>query len=201
MTNTSEENRQLFQTEGSSTNESSSEESDDGDVTGSMIPDFKGDEEGSNSLQMAYLFTQSHINLSQTRMRGLDPNLILLDSQSTFSILKNKELDTDIRTSVKPLKYTTNGGTTECKNICTLPNFGTIWYDTRSLANILALRDVCKHHRVTFCSDEQAFTVYRKNGSKMIFPELACGLYAYDIQRSKQKKINSKKNKLASYTL
>ena len=51
-----------------------------------------------------------------------------------------------------------------------LENFGTVWYNETSLANILSMAQVRKVYRVTMDTNEEpAIFVHRKNGSKISF--------------------------------
>jgi hypothetical protein len=79
---------------------------------------------------------------------------ILLDSQSTVSVFCNKHLLQNIRTSPQKLTVSTNGGTQVSSFVGDLPNFGTVWYNPDSLANILSLAQVCDIRTVTMNSDD-----------------------------------------------
>jgi hypothetical protein len=60
-------------------------------------------------------------------------------------------------------------------------NFGDVWYNPHSLANILSMAEVRKVCRITMdTSVEPAMTVHRKDGSRMKFSEYTSGLYYYD---------------------
>jgi len=67
---------------------------------------------------------------------------VLLDSQSTISVFCNKELLTHIRPCTVPLKVLTNGGEQVSHFVGQVHNFGTMWYNLCSLANILLLAEV-----------------------------------------------------------
>jgi hypothetical protein len=63
----------------------------------------------------------------------------------------------------------------------TVCNFGAVWFNTESLANILSmveLRKVCHITMVT--SVEASMDVHRRDGSIMKFREYKSGLYYYD---------------------
>jgi len=60
-------------------------------------------------------------------------------------------------------------------------NFGTVWYNPQSLANILSLAEVCKKFQVTMDTDvELALCVHRVNKTIIKFQEYTTGLYYFD---------------------
>ena len=106
---------------------------------------------------------------------------ILLDSQSTVSVFKNRSLVTNIRPSTRQLRVYTNGGTQVSRETCTLKNFGNVWFNAQSLANILSLAEVRRICRVTMdTSVEAAMHVHRADGTIMKFQEYRTGLYYFD---------------------
>jgi hypothetical protein len=64
----------------------------------------------------------------------------------------------------------------------TIENFGTVWFNPESIANILSLAQVRKVRRVTMDTDVQpAFHVHTADGSGYtVFSEHASGLYLHD---------------------
>ena len=65
-----------------------------------------------------------------------------LDSQLTVSVFKNPNFLTNIRRSNSQLKVHTNGGTQVSSLVGDIKNFGTVWYNPGSLANIFSLAAV-----------------------------------------------------------
>ena len=60
-------------------------------------------------------------------------------------------------------------------------NFGQVWYNPNSLANILSLAAVRKLRRVTMdTAVEAAILVHRVHGPPMKFQEFSSGLYYHD---------------------
>ena len=75
--------------------------------------------------------------------------------------------------------------------VATVKNFGDVWFNKASLANILSLSDVRKQCRVTMDTNrEAAILVHRKDGNIMKFIEYESSLYYYDADNN-----NSKNNK------
>ena len=129
---------------------------------------------GTTLVQHAYMMAQSD-------SARIDPKWILLDSQSTISVFNNRHMLTNIRKSPHVLRAMTNGGHQDSHMIGDFANLGTVWYNARSIANILSLADVRKVCRVTMdTKDEPSLCVHRLDGSVMKFHEHASGLYVYD---------------------
>ena len=114
-----------------------------------------------------YCFLQCHL---------IPPTWILLDSQSTVSVFKNRELLSNIRKSPTSLRVYTNGGTQTSTEIGTLAHFGDVWFNPASLANILSMAAVRKIYRITMDSSvEAAMHVHRTDGTIMNFHEYKSG--------------------------
>ena len=129
---------------------------------------------GTTLAQFAYMMAQAGGD------PGLDPNWILLDSQSTISVFKNKSMLTNVRRSGHVIRALTNGGHQDSDMIGDFPNLGEVWYNKDSMANILSLAEVRKVCRVTMdSSDEPAMIVHRLDGSEMKFTEHDSGLYVF----------------------
>ena len=106
---------------------------------------------------------------------------ILLDSQSTVSVFKNSRYLSNIRASDLTLRVHTNGGTQLSTHIGTVANFGDVWYNKNSLANILSMAAVRKVCRITMDTlVAAAIHVYRQDNSIMTFQEYRSGLYYFD---------------------
>jgi len=141
---------------------------------------------GTTLLQHAFVMAQHD--------HAIDPNWILLDSQSTISVFNNPNMLTNIRDSGRTLRALTNGGFQDSTQIGTFPNLGEVWYNPHSIANILSLADVCRVRRVTMDSDQHhALFVHRKDGSLMKFEAHPSGLYVFNA--------NSSKDTVNAYTL
>ena len=129
-----------------------------------------------NSYQSEFSFAQA-----ATGHNLIPHTWILVDSQSTVSVFKNRRLLSNIRLSFKTLRVHTNGGTQTSTEMGTVKNFGDVWFNTNSLANILSMAHVRKVCRITMdTSLEAAITVHRQDGSHMKFREYQSGLYYFD---------------------
>jgi hypothetical protein len=119
--------------------------------------------------------------LAQAGRGIIPPTWILLDSQSTASVFNNRALLTNIRKSPRSLKVYTNGGTQITTELGSVRNFGDVWYNPESLANILSMAEVRKVCRITMdTSIEACMNVHRRDGSVMKFQEYRSGLYYFD---------------------
>jgi len=106
---------------------------------------------------------------------------VLLDSPSTVSVFCNASLLTQIRPCKVPLIVLTNGGWQTSNHVGEVQNFGTVWYNPDSLANILSLAEVRCKYRVTMDSAlEPSMCVHWSDGTIMKFIEYASGLYYHD---------------------
>jgi len=88
---------------------------------------------------------------------GIPDNWILLDSQSTVDVFKNKKLLKNTRDAEKALSLHCNAGIATVNKIGDLPGYGTVWYGTvwfykDGIANILSLNNVKKKYQVTYVS-------------------------------------------------
>ena len=129
-----------------------------------------------------YGFTFTNVNSSLYQSIAIPRTWLLLDSQSTISIFCNKQLLHNIRQSPTTLKVFTNGGTQDSTLIGDVTNFGTVWYNPESMANILSLQQVRKVCRVTMDTNlEPALIVHRRDGTTMKFMEYSNGLYYFDV--------------------
>jgi hypothetical protein len=125
--------------------------------------------------------TQTALMMAQAHTSTIDPHWILLDSQSTISVFNNPAMLSNIRPSTHTLRALTNGGHQDSHMVGDFCNFGEVWFNADSIANILSLADVRKVCRVTLdTSTEPALCVHRFDGTIMKFIEHASGLYVYD---------------------
>ena len=150
--------------------------------------------------------TQKLILSQKTRGKKINQNWILLDSQSTISILNNRNLVTNIR-KCKPsekVQCFCNGGYQDTDQIATVEGLGTVYFNLKSLANILSLADVYEKCRVTLDTDiEEEFIVHNTKYSKMKFVRNHSGLHYYNVVSEKKEgmvMIQTVQNNKSSFT-
>jgi len=122
------------------------------------------------------------ILLSQHSDAHINPNWVLLDSESTDHIFCNKSFLTDVSTTTdgESLRLHTSGGTLDTHQKGRLGGF-TVWYNPKCLANILSLALVSDQYRVTMDSEiENTFSVHISEEHVMKFVRVLPGLYLFD---------------------
>ncbi|KAI2494383.1 hypothetical protein MHU86_20155 [Fragilaria crotonensis] len=113
---------------------------------------------GTTLTQYAFMLAQSAAPAPEHE-HVIDPDWILLDSQSTMSVFRNAKMLRNIRHSGRVLRALTNGGYQDSTMIGDFPNLGEVWFNKQSIANILSLAEVRKVCRVTMdTSDEPPST-------------------------------------------
>ena len=101
---------------------------------------------------------------------GIPDSWILLDSQSTVDVFKNKKLLKNIRDAKKALSLHCNAGIATVDKIGDLPGYRTVWFYEDGIANILSLNNVKKKYRVTYDSTaHDCFEVHKADGTKRVF--------------------------------
>ena len=105
-----------------------------------------------------YIFAFCHVTTDKSSLR----NLLLLDNQSTCDIFCNKKLVTHVWTNSNSINVFGNGGSITKKQKAHVRNYGAVWFDKRSITNILSLKNVQKRYRVTYDStSNSAFIVHK----------------------------------------
>jgi hypothetical protein len=131
------------------------------------------------------------IGLAQTPdhfPNGIPNHFVLLDSDSSISIFNNAAMLDNIHNVDTPLVLQSNGGGHQVTSqMGSIENFGKVWYNPQSIANILSLSDVCKARRVTMDSNnDAALHVHLLDGSCYLrFKEHESGLYLHDTTEGK----------------
>jgi len=101
---------------------------------------------------------------------GIPDSWILLDSQSTVNVFKNRKLLKNIRDAKKALSLHCNAGIAMVNKIGDLPGYGTVWFYEDGIANILSLNNLKKKYRVTYDSTAyDCFEVHKADGTKRVF--------------------------------
>ena len=118
----------------------------------------------------------------QSERPYLNPNWVLLDSESTDHIFCSDRLVTDIKTVTDGefLRLHSTGGHLDTHQKGRFGGF-TVWYNPSSLANILSLALVTDQYRVTMDSHlENALVVHISAGHTIKFFRYSPGLYYFD---------------------
>ena len=151
--------------------ESSDDEEDESDIFGLNFHVYAKEE----AKPSATILANSH----------LIPNTwLLLDSQSTVHIMKNKDLIQDIYNvgEGRGVRCYCNGGYQDTQEKGVLPGFGKVWYNHTSLANILSFAKVSDRYRITIDTEkEQAFVVHIGD-FEMKFIRSDLDLYYHDLE-------------------
>jgi hypothetical protein len=88
--------------------------------------------------------------------------VILLDSQSTMYLFCNAALVSKISKSRSSMRLKSNGCTMVVTRKATMEGYNkTVWFRTRAITNIIALRNFIDQYRVTYYSDDLMFVVHR----------------------------------------
>ena len=109
------------------------------------------------------------------------PGAILLDTGATSSLIRDRDLLTDLSVRKPPLTSLTNGGLHSCDQggiYHGLQQPLLVWYAPDSVGNILALRDVRRLCRVTLdTAVEAVLVVHLPDSTVLLFVEHLNGLY------------------------
>ena len=87
----------------------------------------------------------------------------------------------NVRKAKRKLVANTNGGHHISNIEGELPGFFTVWFNPRSMINILLFADVRKRFRVTIDTEkESCFLVHTGKSKPLRFNEVGSGLYIFD---------------------
>jgi len=106
---------------------------------------------------------QLHAQPCMNGIRGLneDDRSNILDSGSTISLFKSKNLVTEIKNAKDKIELETKGGTRVVDKEGRIKGFGKAYFNQNAIVNIFAVKDLVKKHRVTYDSDkEDTFVVH-----------------------------------------
>jgi hypothetical protein len=112
--------------------------------------------------------------------------VILLDSQSTLDIFCNTALVSKISRSIYRMRQKSNGGIMIVTRKTTMEGYNkTVWFSTRAITNIIALRNLIYQYHVTYDSDDLMFVVHRESESEPSaeYKMHKSGLHYYDLMK------------------
>ncbi|VEU34053.1 unnamed protein product [Pseudo-nitzschia multistriata] len=118
---------------------------------------------------------------------GVNPNWILLDSESSCNLIVNPDLLENIRVAPngQTMHIYCNSGIAKTNMIGELPGFGKVWYYDGGIANVLSLALVSDRFRVTMDTDcDNALYVHRPGGGARRFKRSKCNLYYCDMAQA-----------------
>jgi len=119
-----------------------------------------------------------HVTDNMNEKAGIPDNWILLVSQSTVDMFKNKKLLKNIHDTKKALSLNCNTGIAMVKKIGDLLGYGTVWFYEEGISNILSLINIKKKYRVTYDSTAcDCFEVHKADGTKHVFKQSKKGLF------------------------
>lgn len=127
-------------------------------------------------------FLKNGVNLNQNNDSYINPNWVLLNSETTDHIFCNKYLLTDIQpvTDEEALRMHSSGGHIDTQHKGRFGGF-LVWYNPKHLANILSLSLVMKKYQVTLDSyNEYAIVIHISAKHIIKFISGPNGLYYFD---------------------
>jgi hypothetical protein len=97
--------------------------------------------------------SSTSFSLHQANDSPIPKHWIILDSASSIDLFVDQDLLTDIRNVDTPMQIISNAGSVNVLQQGNLDGYPeTIWYYPNGAANVLSLRNITKHFRVTFDS-------------------------------------------------
>jgi hypothetical protein len=126
------------------------------------------------------------VTLAVTRMT-IDPMWILCDNESTVDIFQNKDMLSNIRRTMTPIRLKgIDGNSIDVEEEGQLLGYGTVYYHPNVAANVLSFFNLTKRFKsVTYNNQEQdAILVRRDDDSILEFAPSKEGLYYHDYRNS-----------------
>jgi hypothetical protein len=115
--------------------------------------------------------------------KRIGDTLILLDNQSTHSTFYEKDLVTNIREASHSMTMFTNGGSIVYHQIADLPGYGTVWFNSSGIANIVSLAEAeSRGHTISYV--QGCFKVINGSTGRVTeFKRTPEGLFAHKVTR------------------
>ena len=117
-------------------------------------------------------------------IQGKEENTVILDSGSTISLFKSRDLLTDIRKAPVKIELDTNAGSRLVDQVGEVSGVGTVYFNNNGIANIFALKDLIKTHRVRYDSKVEDAFIVEVNGEDVKFTANDQGLYVFHFKKT-----------------
>ena len=107
---------------------------------------------------------------------------ILLNSQLTVDMFKNKKLLKNSHDAEKALALHCNTRITTVNKIRDLPGYGKVWFYEDGIANMLSLNNVKKKYHMTYDSTAcDCFEIHKVDGTKCVFKPSKKGMFYLSV--------------------
>jgi len=123
----------------------------------------------------------------------VDKDSVLIDTGSNCSMFNNHAMLQNIRESKDTLHAKSNGGELTSKHVGDLPGFFPVWFNPKSMLNILSLAEVQQRYRTTMDSaDSNSIVVHTNKKKSLKFSAVGTGLYLLQngVNSNRTKTIN-----------
>jgi hypothetical protein len=140
-------------------------------------------------------------SFSQSGAEDIPASWMLLDNQSTVDLFCNRKLLVNLRPSSTRMNVRCNGGQRTTTMVGDLPGYGTVWYNPKSITNILSLKRVAEKYHVAFDSKGGgSFIVTKPDGTVFELKQSPGGLYFLDRNHKETVLVNTVANNKTNYT-
>ena len=118
------------------------------------------------------------------KVGGIPDKWMLADSCSSIDIIVTRSMLHGIHDAKQPLRLRCNAGVVTLTQQGYLGDYPEpVWYDPDGVANIMSLRNLTKHYRVTMDSAvSNSLSVHKDNGDIYAFTPSDNGLYRHELQ-------------------